>query len=719
MQGRVKFAVSMIEKRIAELLTVQTWQIKNTLKLLQEGSTVPFISRYRKEATGNLDDMQVQRLKDEWERLQELEKRRAYILAQIEEQGKLTPELKQALLAAVELQQLEDLYLPYKPRKRSRADAAREKGLEPLAKMIYEQKFDRFWQEIPKFLNETVKTREDALQGARDIIAEWISEDAVLRGKMRYLFEKEAVLFCKVTRGKKDDAEAQKYRDYFQHNESLFKCPSHRFLAMSRGADQGFLKLSVLPDEDKAIQVMRRQVLKGYSDATEQVKKAMEDAWDRLLQPQMESEMLQKAQAKADEEAVAVFAANAKQLLMAAPLGELRVMAIDPGFRTGCKVVCLDEKGNLLEHATIYPHEPQNDIAGASAKVKSLIETVGVQCIAVGNGTAGRETEDFLNKQLNTSLPVYMVNEAGASIYSAGEVAREEFPKLDVTIRGAISIGRRLMDPLAELVKIDPRNIGVGQYQHDVNQTLLKKRLDAVVESAVNTVGVNLNTASRHLLAYVSGVGPVLAKNIVEYREQIGTFKSREQLKEVPRLGARVFEQCAGFLRIRGAVNPLDNSAVHPERYELVKRMAADVGLGLNDLLKRTEALQGLNASRYVNELQGIGLPTINDIVQELKKPGLDPRGSFVQVGFSDSVRTMNDLDSGMELNGIVTNITDFGAFVDIGVKQDGLVHISQLCSRFIKHPLEVVSLGQHVKVRVMDVDVQRKRISLTMKFEG
>ncbi len=679
---------------------------------------VPFISRYRKEATGNLDDMQVQRLKDEWERLQELEKRRAYILAQIEEQGKLTPDLKQALLAAVELQQLEDLYLPYKPRKRSRADAAREKGLEPLAKMIFEQKFDRFWQELTKFLNEEVKTREDALQGARDIIAEWISEDAALRGKMRYLFEKEAVLFCKVTRGKKEDAEAQKYRDYFQHNEALFKCPSHRFLAMSRGADQGFLKMSVLPDEDKAIQVMRRQVLKGYSDSTEQVKKAMEDAWDRLLQPQMESEMLQKAQAKADEEAVAVFAANAKQLLMAAPLGELRVMAVDPGFRTGCKVVCLDEKGNLLEHATIYPHEPQNDIAGAGAKVKSLIATFGVQCIAVGNGTAGRETEDFLNKQLGASVPVYMVNEAGASIYSAGEVAREEFPKLDVTIRGAISIGRRLMDPLAELVKIDPRNIGVGQYQHDVNQTLLKKRLDAVVESAVNTVGVNLNTASRHLLAYVSGVGPVLAKNIVEYREQIGTFKSREQLKDVPRLGARVFEQCAGFLRIRGAVNPLDNSAVHPERYELVKRMAADVGLGLNDLLKRSEALQGLNASLYVNDLQGIGLPTINDIVQELKKPGLDPRGSFVQVGFSDSVRTMNDLDSGMELNGIVTNITDFGAFVDIGVKQDGLVHISQLCSRFVKHPLEVVSLGQHVKVRVMDVDVQRKRIGLTMKFE-
>jgi uncharacterized protein len=709
----------MIEKRIAELLSVQSWQVKNTLKLLQDGSTVPFISRYRKEATGNLDDMQVQRVKDEWERLLELEKRRSYILSQIEEQGKLTADLKQALLAATELQQLEDLYLPYKPRRRSRADAAREMGLEPLAKMIYEQKFDRFWQELPRFINEQVKTREDALQGARDIIAEWISEDAVLRGKLRYMFEKEAVLFCKVTRGKKDDAEAQKYRDYFQHSEPLFKCPSHRFLAMNRGADQGYLKLSVLPDEDKAIQVMRRQVLKGYSDATEQVKRAMEDAWDRLLQPQMESEMLQKAAAKADEEAVGVFAVNARQLLMAAPLGELRVMAIDPGFRTGCKVVCLDEKGNLLENATIYPHEPQNDVAGASVKLKSLAETFKVQCIAVGNGTAGRETEDFIRKQLGSEIPVYMVNEAGASIYSAGEVAREEFPKLDVTIRGAISIGRRLMDPLAELVKIDPRNIGVGQYQHDVNQNLLKKRLDAVVESAVNTVGVNLNTASRHLLAYISGVGPVLAKNIVEYRSQIGTFKSREQLKDVPRLGARVFEQCAGFLRIRGAANPLDNSAVHPERYELVKRMAADFGLGLNELLKQPEVLQGLNASRYVNELQGIGLPTINDIVQELKKPGLDPRGSFVQVGFSDHVRTLNDLDSGMELNGIVTNITDFGAFVDIGVKQDGLVHISQLCSRFIKHPLEVVSLGQHVKVRVMDVDVQRKRISLTMKFEG
>jgi uncharacterized protein len=709
----------MIEKRIAELLSVQSWQVKNTLKLLQDGSTVPFISRYRKEATGNLDDMQVQRVKDEWERLLELEKRRSYILSQIEEQGKLTADLKQALLAATELQQLEDLYLPYNPRRRSRADAAREMGLEPLAKMIYEQKFDRFWQELPRFINEQVKTREDALQGARDIIAEWISEDAVLRGKLRYMFEKEAVLFCKVTRGKKDDAEAQKYRDYFQHSEPLFKCPSHRFLAMNRGADQGYLKLSVLPDEDKAIQVMRRQVLKGYSDATEQVKRAMEDAWDRLLQPQMESEMLQKAAAKADEEAVGVFAVNARQLLMAAPLGELRVMAIDPGFRTGCKVVCLDEKGNLVENATIYPHEPQNDVAGASVKLKSLAETFKVQCIAVGNGTAGRETEDFIRKQLGSEIPVYMVNEAGASIYSAGEVAREEFPKLDVTIRGAISIGRRLMDPLAELVKIDPRNIGVGQYQHDVNQNLLKKRLDAVVESAVNTVGVNLNTASRHLLAYISGVGPVLAKNIVEYRSQIGTFKSREQLKDVPRLGARVFEQCAGFLRIRGAANPLDNSAVHPERYELVKRMAADFGLGLNELLKQPEVLQGLNASRYVNELQGIGLPTINDIVQELKKPGLDPRGSFVQVGFSDHVRTLNDLDSGMELNGIVTNITDFGAFVDIGVKQDGLVHISQLCSRFIKHPLEVVSLGQHVKVRVMDVDVQRKRISLTMKFEG
>jgi uncharacterized protein len=488
---------------------------------------------------------------------------------------------------------------------------------------------------------------------------------------------------------------------------------------MFRGESLGFLKIAVCPDEERAIQIIRRQVLRGYCDATEQVKLSLEDAYERLLQPQLQSEMLQKAAERADEEAIAVFALNARQLLLAPPLGEKRMLAVDPGFRTGCKMVALDEKGNFLDHFAIYPHEPQKDEMGAEKALQEWVSKYNPEAIAIGNGTAGRETEAFVKSCLGGKIPVYMVNEAGASIYSAGEVAREEFPKLDVTVRGAISIGRRLMDPLAELVKIDPGNIGVGQYQHDVNKTLLKKRLDAVVESAVNTVGVNLNTASKHLLSYVSGLGPVLAQNILEHRKKLGGFKSREQLKEVPRLGAKAFEQCAGFLRIRGAANPLDNSAVHPERYELVRRMAADSGLSVATLLADTEKVKNLKPENYVNELQGIGLPTLTDIIKELQKPGLDPRGGFQAVGFSDQVRSISDLESGLELNGIVTNITDFGAFVDIGVKQDGLVHVSQLSNRFVKHPTEVVSLGQHVKVRVMDVDVQRKRISLTMKFSG
>ena len=708
----------MFEKRIAAVLSIRESQVKSTLRLFSEGSTVPFISRYRKEVTGNLDEVQIQRIKDLWDELQELEKRRSFILQQIQEQGKLTAELKQAIEAAMELQQLEDLYLPYKPKKRSKADAAREKGLEPLAAMIFEQKNDRFWQEIDTFMNEQVGNREEALQGARDIIAEWISENAVVRGNLRLLFEKEGVLKCKVTRGKKEDTEAQKFRDYFEYNENLLKCPSHRLLAMFRGEALGFLKISVLPDEERAIQIIRRQVLRGYCDATEQVKMALHDSWERLLQPQLQSEMLQKAAEKADEEAIAVFAVNARQLLLAPPLGEKRLLAVDPGFRTGCKMVALDEKGNFLNHTAIYPHEPQKDVEHARKILLQWVSDYNPQAIAVGNGTAGRETEAFVKQCLGDTIPVYMVNEAGASIYSAGEVAREEFPNLDVTVRGAISIGRRLMDPLAELVKIDPGNIGVGQYQHDVNKTLLKKRLDAVVESAVNTVGVNLNTASRHLLSYVSGLGPTLAQNIVEQRKKLGGFKSREQLMEVPRLGAKAFEQSAGFLRIRGAANALDNSAVHPERYDLVKRMAADTGYSVTSLLSDTELVKNIKPEKYVNELQGIGLPTLNDIVKELQKPGLDPRGEFQAVGFSDQVRSISDLESGLELNGIVTNITDFGAFVDIGVKQDGLVHVSQLSNRFVKHPTEVVSLGQHVKVRVMDVDVQRKRISLTMKFD-
>lgn len=709
----------MFEKRIATVLSIRESQVKSTLRLFSEGSTVPFISRYRKEVTGNLDEVQIQRIKDLWDELQELEKRRSFILQQIQEQGKLTAELKQAIEAAMELQQLEDLYLPYKPKKRSKADAAREKGLEPLAAMIFEQKNDRFWQEIDTFMNEQVGNREEALQGARDIIAEWISENAVVRGNLRLLFEKEGVLKCKVSRGKKEDSEAQKFRDYFEYNENLLKCPSHRLLAMFRGEALGFLKISVFPDEERAIQIIRRQVLRGYCDATEQVKMVLHDSWERLLQPQLQSEMLQKAAEKADEEAIAVFAVNARQLLLAPPLGEKRLLALDPGFRTGCKMVALDEKGNFLNHTAIYPHEPQKEVEHARKILLQWVSDYTPQAIAVGNGTAGRETEAFVKECLGDTIPVYMVNEAGASIYSAGEVAREEFPNLDVTVRGAISIGRRLMDPLAELVKIDPGNIGVGQYQHDVNKTLLKKRLDAVVESAVNTVGVNLNTASRHLLSYVSGLGPTLAQNIVEQRKKTGGFKSREQLKDVPRLGAKAFEQCAGFLRIRGAANALDNSAVHPERYDLVRKMAADSGHSLSILLSDPEKVKTLKPEMYVNELQGIGLPTLNDIIKELQKPGLDPRGEFQAVGFSDQVRSISDLESGLELNGIVTNITDFGAFVDIGVKQDGLVHVSQLSNRFVKHPTEVVSLGQHVKVRVMGVDAQRKRISLTMKFSG
>lgn len=709
----------MFEKRIASALNVRESQVKNTLRLFSEGSTVPFISRYRKEVTGNLDEVQIQRIKDLWEELQELEKRRSFILQQIQEQGKLTPDLKQAIESATELQQLEDLYLPYKPKKRSKADAAREKGLEPLAAMIFEQKNDRFWQVIDTFINSQVANREEALQGARDIIAEWISENVTVRGNLRLLFEKEGALKCKVTRGKKEDTEAQKFRDYFDYHENLLKCPSHRLLAMFRGESLGFLKISVSPDEERAIQIIRRQVLRGYCDATEQVKMALEDAWERLLQPQLQSEMLQKATERADEEAIAVFALNARQLLLAPPLGEKCMLAIDPGFRTGCKMVALDEKGNFLDHTAIYPHEPQQEVEKSTKTLQEWVSKYNPEAIAVGNGTAGRETEAFVKETLGDKVPVYMVNEAGASIYSAGEVAREEFPKLDVTVRGAISIGRRLMDPLAELVKIDPGNIGVGQYQHDVNKTLLKKRLDAVVESAVNTVGVNLNTASKHLLSYVSGLGPVLAQNILEHRKKLGGFKSREQIKEVPRLGAKAFEQCAGFLRIRGAANALDNSAVHPERYELVRRMAADSGHSVAALLSDSEKVKTLKPENYVNELQGIGLPTLNDIIKELQKPGLDPRGEFQAVGFSDQVRSISDLESGLELNGIVTNITDFGAFVDIGVKQDGLVHVSQLSNRFVKHPTEVVSLGQHVKVRVMDVDAQRKRISLTMKFTG
>jgi len=707
----------MVEKQIAQKVNAREWQVANVILLMKQDATIPFIARYRKEKTGDLDEVVIRNIFDEYERLEELEKRRKYILLQIEEQGKLTPELKHAILNALELDLLEDLYLPYKSKRKTKADVAREAGFEPLALAIFAQKGDGWLRDWQKMVTDSSVGLENALQYARDIIAEWISEDVVLRAKFRTLFEQKAELICKVSRGKSANADAQKYKDYFDHHEKLSNCPSHRFLAMQRGESEGWLKMHASPADDEAMFVLKRHCLHGYGDSQDQIKKAMEDSWDRLIQPSMESEMLSKLKEKADEDAIKVFAENVRQLLLAAPLGEKRILAIDPGFKSGCKMVAISETGELLVYTNIYPHEPQNEKAKAKETILKIILETKMEAIAIGNGTAGRETEDFIKSISAIQLPVFMVNEAGASIYSASDVAREEFPDKDVTVRGAVSIGRRLLDPLAELVKIDAKSIGVGQYQHDVNQPLLKKRLDIVVESAVNSVGVNLNTASRYLLTHVSGLGPVIAKNIVEFRNTIGQFSSREQLKKVPRLGDKAFEQCAGFLRIRNAKNPLDNSAVHPERYGLVERMAKDAGVSIIELLNDAERVKKIAATQYISEKDSLGISTIQDILKELQKPGLDPRGVFESVGFSETVRGISDLQSGMELNGIVTNIVDFGAFVDIGVKQDGLVHISQITNKFIKHPMEVLCLGQHVKVRVTEVDAQRKRIGLTMKF--
>lgn len=694
--------------KIAKELNLREKQVVQVLQLLETGATVPFIARYRKEATGNLDETQIVGIRDLAERYEALEKRRAFILAQAQSLGKLTPELERALATAEDLQTLEDLYLPFKPRRRSKADAAREKGYEPLAALIFAQKD----QNAPSKTTAYTGSREEILEGARDIIAEWISEDAVLRNKLRAQFRAQAVLFSKVTRGKKEAEGAARFADYFAFSEPLKRCPSHRLLAMFRGENEGFLKLKVLPDENDTALLLKRHCLHGYGDATDQVKQAMNDAWERLLQPQLEREFLDEAQARADEDAIAVFALNARQLLLAPPLGEVRVLAIDPGFRTGCKAVCLNEQGDLLEHGTIYLHEPEQ----ARRKVAEWTQKHRTEVFAVGNGTAGRETAEWL-KAAFPGNALFMVNEAGASIYSASEAAREEFPNLDLTVRGAISIGRRLQDPLAELVKTDPKNIGVGQYQHDVSQTLLRKRLDTVVESAVNSVGVNLNTASPHLLAYVSGIGPQTAQRIAEYRREKGPFKSRRALLEVSRLGEKAFEQCAGFLRIRGGKNPLDNSAVHPERYGVVERMARDLQTEVSRLAGNGELLARIKPEQYVDEKAQLGLPTLNDILRELQKPGLDPRGEAKAVQFDEKVRSISDLEPGMELHGIISNITDFGAFVDIGVKQDGLLHISRIVDRFIKHPSEALKLGQEVTVRVLDVDVQRRRISLTMRF--
>jgi uncharacterized protein len=707
----------MSVKKIALLLNLQEWQVGNVIKLLQQDASIPFIARYRKEKTGGLDEVDLRNIQQEFERLEELEKRRTFILGQIEELGKLSPELKKLILEAGSSEELEDLYLPYKSRRKTKADVAREAGFEPLAKAIYAQRGDQWVQNWKSLVKDQTVAKEKALQMARNIIAEWISEDTALRARLRGLFEKEGKLVCKVTRGKLNDPGAQKYKDYFNYLESVTKCPSHRFLAMQRGEEESWLKIHVSPEEAAVKQIMKRQCLRGYGESQNQLMIAMADAWDRLLQPGLESEILAKLRLKSDEDAIKVFAENARQLLLSAPLGEKSLLAIDPGFKSGCKLVCLSETGELLHNTTMFPHEPQSEKTKSADTLLKLITDYKPEVIAVGNGTAGRETQDFIKSLPNITLPVYMVNESGASIYSASDVAREEFPDKDLTVRGAVSIGRRLMDPLAELVKIDPKSIGVGQYQHDVNQTLLKKRLETVVESAVNQVGVNLNTASKHLLARVSGLGPVMAKNIVETRNTLGAFQSREQLKKVPRMGEKAFEQCAGFLRIRGAKNPLDNSAVHPERYDLVKRMAGNLGVSIHELLQNTALLEKIQPEAYINEAESLGLLTIRDILNELKKTGLDPRGEFQQVGFSETVRSISDLDAGMELNGIITNIVDFGAFVDIGVKQDGLVHISQMSQNFIKHPNEVVTLGQLVKVRITEVDKVRKRIGLTMRI--
>lgn len=706
------------EIKIASELGVKPHQVQATIELLDGGATVPFISRYRKEATGTLDEVQVATIRDRIEQLRELDKRREAILKSIEEQGKLTPELKKSIDAAETMSKLEDIYLPYKPKRRTKATIAREKGLEPLAERIFAQTSFDLDGEAGKYLSEEneVKSIEEALQGARDIIAEWVNENAVLREKIRKLFLEEGVFTSRVIPGK--EAEAIKYKDYFEWSEPIKTAPSHRVLAMRRGEKELFLLLDSCPEELSAIAVMEREILENAANsAVDQVRLAIRDSYKRLLKPSMETEIRLLTKKKADEEAIRVFAENLRQLLLGAPLGEKSVIAIDPGFRTGCKLVCLGPQGQFLHYEAIYPHEPQRRMAEAGMTVKGLAEKFSIQAIAIGNGTAGRETEAFVKSLgLPKSIIVIMVNEAGASIYSASDVAREEFPDLDLTVRGAVSIGRRLMDPLAELVKIDPKSIGVGQYQHDVDQNALKNSLDDTVMSAVNGVGVEVNTASKQLLTYVSGLGPVLAQNIVDFRTENGPFSSRTQLKKVPRLGEKAFEQAAGFLRISKAKHPLDASAVHPERYELVEKMAKDLNTSVKELMSSEDLRSKIILKNYVSET--VGLPTLQDILEELAKPGRDPRETFEVFNFQEGVNSMVDLKVGMKLPGVVTNITAFGAFVDVGVHQDGLVHLSHLADRFVKDPNEVVTVNQKVQVTVMEVDIPRKRIGLSMKSD-
>jgi protein Tex len=698
---------------ISDSLGIPKSRIESTIGLFDEGATIPFIARYRKEVTGSLDEVQIGDIQTQYKKLQELEKRREAVLKSIEEQGKMTDDLRKRIGATYNLTELEDIYLPYKQKRKTRASIAREKGLEPLANEIYTQKHKNVDAIAAKFLNDKVETIEDALAGARDILAEFVNEDENARILVRRFFEREGMISSKLVKGK--ETEGIKYKDYFEFAEPLSKSPSHRLLAVRRGEEEGFLRVTIAPkDEEFLLKKLDDQYLIAHNESADQVQKAIEDAYNRLLAPSIETEFRNSSKAKADEEAIRVFVDNLRQLLLAAPLGQKRVLGLDPGFRTGCKVVCLDESGTILHNTTIYPHPPQYQEAEAIEKLKNLVEKYKIQAISVGNGTAGRETETLCRSIKFENAPtIFMVSEAGASIYSASEAAREEFPDYDITVRGAISIGRRLTDPLAELVKIDPKSIGVGQYQHDVNQTELKLSLDRTVESCVNQVGINLNTASKHLLTYVSGLGPSLAQAIVNFRTEKGLFENRAQLKKVPRLGEKAYEQCAGFLRIREAKNPLDNTAVHPESYDIVEKMAKDAKVSVAELITNAPLRKDIKLQSYVTDK--VGLPTLTDIMKELAKPGLDPRGEAKAFEFGN-VRTMDDLSVGMILPGIVTNITNFGAFVDIGVKQDGLVHVSQMANRFIRSPSEVVKLQQQVQVKVIEVDVNRKRVMLSMK---
>lgn len=707
--------MNLFAKRISDLLNINIKYVDNTLELLDSGCTIPFISRYRKERTGGLDEVQITQIYELNERMKETAKRKETIIKTISEQGKLTPELEKRINECWEPEVLEDIYMPYKPKRRTRAQVARENGLEPLATIIMLQRDSAPETTARKFINENVKSEEDAIKGALDIIAENVSEDERSRSQLRNAFRRGAIITSKVIKSKADTDEAAKYSDYFDFSEPLKRCSSHRLLAMRRGEKDGILRVSISADDEECVEKLKRLFVRGYGRCSTLVGEAVADSFKRLLKPSIETEFATMSKENADGDAIAVFAENLRQLLLAAPLGQKRVMGIDPGFRTGCKVVCLDEQGNLLHHEAIFPHPPRNEQIEASTQIKEMVKKYGVEAIAIGNGTASRETNRFVKTLgLADSIQVFTVSEDGASVYSASKTAREEFPDKDVTVRGAVSIGRRLMDPLAELVKIDPKSIGVGQYQHDVDQAKLKKSLDLTVESCVNSVGVNLNTASKHLLTYVSGLGPTLAQNIIDYRTANGAFRSRSQLLKVPRLGPSAFEQSAGFLRIPDAKNPLDNTAVHPESYKIVEKMAKDCGCSVAELIKDKDKRKSIRLDRYVSEK--VGMPTLTDIMAELEKPGRDPREQLEEFEFDPNVSTPDDLVEGMVLPGIVTNITNFGAFVDIGVHQDGLVHISQLADRYVSDPTQVVKLHQHVMVKVIEVDRRRNRISLSMK---